>query len=137
MKLFVEQFVDVVGKFIVNIEEVFYGMIVEVKVFWDEIKFFVLESVFNYFNWFIKFKFVCCCYDWDYVVKGVDVQKFWVQGESGEDYCQVDGKFVDFNFCVKVVDLFKFGVDKVKQYSGYLDDEVNDKYLFYCMFCYF
>jgi cathepsin A (carboxypeptidase C) len=24
------------------------------------------------------------------------------------------------------------GVDKVKQYSGYLDDEEEDKHLFYC-----
>jgi len=31
----------------------------------------------------------------------------------------------------KKVDPSKLGVDTVKQYSGYLDDEKNDKHLFY------
>jgi hypothetical protein len=35
---------------------------------------------------------------------------------------------------VKAVDPSKLGVDPgVKQYSGYLDDNENDKHLFYCM----
>jgi cathepsin A (carboxypeptidase C) len=33
---------------------------------------------------------------------------------------------------VKKVDPAALGVDKVKQYSGYLDDEEEDKHLFYC-----
>jgi cathepsin A (carboxypeptidase C) len=37
-----------------------------------------------------------------------------------------------YNLRGKKVDPSKLGVDTVKQYSGYLDDEANDKHLFYC-----
>lgn len=44
----------------------------------------------------------------------------------------IDGKLEAYNLRAKRVDPSKLGVDTVKQYSGYLDDEKNDKHLFYC-----
>ncbi|KAK4179676.1 Alpha/Beta hydrolase protein [Triangularia setosa] len=134
MKPLAEQFVDAAGKPIASIEEAFHGMTAEAKALWDEIKLLVPESAFNHSNWFTKPKPARRRHDWDHVVKGADVQKLWVQGENGEDHRQVDGKLADFNLRVKAVDPSKLGVDKVKQYSGYLDDEANDKHLFYWFF---
>lgn len=71
---------------------------------------------------------------WDHVVKGADVQALWVEGEDGESHRQVGGKLENFNLRAKKVDPASLGVDKVKQYSGYLDDEEQDKHLFYCRF---
>lgn len=70
---------------------------------------------------------------WDYVVKGADVQSIWVENEkTGEKERHVDGKLESYNLRAKKIDPSKLGVDKVKQYSGYLDDDANDKHLFYC-----
>jgi cathepsin A (carboxypeptidase C) len=71
---------------------------------------------------------------WDYVVKGADVQSVWVENSKGEKEREIDGKLDTYNLRAKKVDPSKLGVDKVKQYSGYLDDEANDKHLFYCKF---
>jgi cathepsin A (carboxypeptidase C) len=72
---------------------------------------------------------------WDYVVKGADVQSVWVENENGEQERMVDGRLEDYSLRAKKVDPAKLGVDTVKQYSGYLDDEANDKHLFYCRSC--
>ena len=69
---------------------------------------------------------------WDYVVKGADVQSVWIENANGEKEREIDGKLEAYNLRAKKVDPAKLGVDKVKQYSGYLDDEENDKHLFYC-----
>jgi cathepsin A (carboxypeptidase C) len=69
--------------------------------------------------------------NWDYTVKGADVQGMWVNTE-GEHHRKVGGRLEDYNLRAKKVDPSKLGVDSVKQYSGYLDDEANDKHLFYC-----
>ena len=69
---------------------------------------------------------------WDYIVKGADVQAVWVENANGEKEREIDGKLESYNLRAKKVDPAKLGVDKVKQYSGYLDDEENDKHLFYC-----
>lgn len=70
---------------------------------------------------------------WDHIIKGADVQSIWVQNENGEKERDVDGKIEDYNMRSKKVDPSSLGVDPgVKQYSGYLDDEANDKHLFYC-----
>ena len=45
---------------------------------------------------------------------------------------EIDGKLETYNLRAKKVDPSKLGVDTVKQFSGYLDDEENDKHLFYC-----
>lgn len=72
--------------------------------------------------------------DWDHVVKGADVQKLWVEDESGESRRLVGGKLSNYSLRAKKVDPAKLGVDKVKQFSGYLDDDEKDKHLFYCEF---
>lgn len=69
---------------------------------------------------------------WDYVVKGADIQSVWVENADGEKEREIDGKLEAYNLRAKKVDPSKLGVDTVKQYSGYLDDEENDKHLFYC-----
>jgi cathepsin A (carboxypeptidase C) len=69
---------------------------------------------------------------WDYVVKGADIQSVWVENADGEKERELDGKLEMYNLRAKKVDPSKLGVDTVKQYSGYLDDEENDKHLFYC-----
>ena len=70
---------------------------------------------------------------WDYIIKGADVQSIWVQNENGERERELDGRLESYNMRSKKVDPSLLGVDPgVKQYSGYLDDEENDKHLFYC-----
>lgn len=68
---------------------------------------------------------------WDHVVKGADLESMWVE-KNGEKHRKVGGPLKNFNLRAKKVDPSALGVDKVKQYSGYLDDEENDKHLFYC-----
>ena len=72
---------------------------------------------------------------WDYVLKGADVQSVWVEREDGQMERDVDGKLENYNLRAKKVDPSKLGVDPgVKQYSGYLDDDEEDKHLFYWFF---
>ncbi|KAI9875386.1 MAG: hypothetical protein M1830_008533 [Pleopsidium flavum] len=73
--------------------------------------------------------------EWDHIMKGADVQNIWVENASGEKERDVDGKLETYNLRAKKVDPGALGVDPaVKQYSGYLDDEENDKHLFYWFF---
>lgn len=68
-------------------------------------------------------------------MKGADVQSIWVENANGEQERDVGGKLDDYNLRTRKVDPSSLGVDPdVKQYSGYLDDEANDKHLFYCIF---
>lgn len=72
---------------------------------------------------------------WDYHVSGADVQDIWVSGADGTKEREVEGKLDAYNLRAKKVDPSSLGIDPgVKQYSGYLDDEENDKHLFYCEF---
>ncbi|KAI5868098.1 Alpha/Beta hydrolase protein [Durotheca rogersii] len=71
--------------------------------------------------------------EWDHVVKGADVQSIWVETD-GVRHRKVGGSLEAYNLRAKNVDPSILGVDKVKQYSGYLDDEANDKHLFYWFF---
>ena len=73
---------------------------------------------------------------WDHIIKGADIQSVWVENTNGEKEREVDGRLEAYNLRSKKVDPSKLGVDPyVKQYSGYLDDEENDKHLFYCEQC--
>ena len=73
---------------------------------------------------------------WDYIVKGADIQGVRVESESGESEREIDGKLETYNLRAKKVDPSALGIDPgVKQYSGYLDDNENDKHLFYCKAC--
>lgn len=69
---------------------------------------------------------------WDFIVKGADVQNVWVENTKGEKEREIDGKLDAYTLRAKHVDPSKLGIDKVKQYSGYLDDDEDDKHLFYC-----
>ena len=72
-------------------------------------------------------------HEWDNIVRGSDVQSVWVENEQGEKERELGGKLDTFDLRVKKVDPSSLGVDPgVKQYSGYLDDNENDKHLFYC-----
>lgn len=70
--------------------------------------------------------------EWDHIVKGADIQDIWVSNENGEQERAIDGKLENYDMRIKKVDPSVLGIDKVKQYSGYLDDNENDKHLFYC-----
>ena len=72
---------------------------------------------------------------WDHIVRGSDVQSVWVDGANGEKEREVDGKLEAYDLRVKKADPSSLGIDPgVKQYTGYLDDNENDKHLFYCEF---
>ncbi|TKA70747.1 Carboxypeptidase Y A [Cryomyces minteri] len=72
--------------------------------------------------------------EWDHIMKGADVQSVWVENAKGEKERDVDGRLENYNLRTKKVDPASLGVDKVKQYSGYLDDDEEDKHLFYWFF---
>lgn len=69
---------------------------------------------------------------WDHIVKGAELHDMWANDESKKS--APDSALKNYNLRAKSVDPSKLGVDTVKQYSGYLDDEKNDKHLFYCKF---
>ncbi|OJD22365.1 hypothetical protein ACJ73_06288 [Blastomyces percursus] len=72
--------------------------------------------------------------EWNHIVRGADIQAVWVEGNDGEKHRKVGGKLEAYDLRVKAVDPKALGVDTVKQYSGYLDDNENDKHLFYWFF---
>ena len=65
---------------------------------------------------------------WSHVVKGADL----AGGEASAASDNNDFDIANFNLRANKVDPSKLGVDDVKQYSGYLDNEQQDKHLFYC-----
>ncbi|KAF2485713.1 cpy like protein carboxypeptidase [Neohortaea acidophila] len=71
---------------------------------------------------------------WDFHTSGKAIQDVWVMNKDGEQERELDGDLRAFTLRTKKVDPRKLGVDKVKQYSGYLDDNENDKHLFYWFF---
>ena len=71
---------------------------------------------------------------WDFHTSGKEIQSVWVMNEDGEQERKVDGSLEAFSLRTKKVDPKSLGVDKVKQYSGYLDDDEEDKHLFYWFF---
>ncbi|EHY55404.1 hypothetical protein HRR83_008847 [Exophiala dermatitidis] len=74
-------------------------------------------------------------HEWDHIVRGADIQKVWVENADGEKERHIEGKLDTYDLRVKAVDPSSLGVDPgVKQYSGYLDDNENDKHLFYWFF---
>lgn len=70
---------------------------------------------------------------WDHIVRGADVQSIWTTGANGEKEREIDGKLEAYDLRVKKTDPSSLGVDPgVKQFTGYLDDNEDDKHLFYC-----
>jgi cathepsin A (carboxypeptidase C) len=117
-----------------SFEDALKGMTSEAKALWEEIKLLVPESAFDHASWFSQPKPHKRRPDhtWDHIVKGADVQDMWVQDADGESHRKVGGRIENYNLRAKSVDPSKLGIDTVKQYSGYLDDEATDKHLFYC-----
>ena len=70
--------------------------------------------------------------EWDHVVRGADIQNRFTVNASGKKEREIDGHLENYNLRVKKVDPSALNVDTVKQYSGYLDSEEDDKHLFYC-----
>jgi cathepsin A (carboxypeptidase C) len=116
-----------------NLEESLKSLTGEARRIWDEVALMFPES-FEKAAFFSSPKPHTKRPDseWDHVVKGAEVQSVWVENAQGEKERDVDGKLENYNLRVKKVDPSVLGVDKVKQYSGYLDDEETDKHLFYC-----
>jgi cathepsin A (carboxypeptidase C) len=72
-------------------------------------------------------------HEWDHIVRGSDIQNLWVENSQGEKERELGGQLDTYDLRVKKVDPSALQVDPgVKQYSGYLDDNDNDKHLFYC-----
>lgn len=68
--------------------------------------------------------------EWDHVVRGSEVNKLWAAESAGKD---ADSRVLgSYDMRTKKVNPASLGIDDVKQYSGYLDDNENDKHLFYC-----
>lgn len=118
-------------------EEVFGEISSEAQAVWDEVSMLVPDAVEAFKQNALppKPKKVSRKPDshWDHVVKGADVQALWTE-TNGERHRQVGGKLENFKLRAKKVDPKKLGVDTVKQYSGYLDDDEEDKHLFYWFF---
>lgn len=117
-------------------EAVFGSMTSEAKALWDEVEMLV-PNAFDALPPLTKPKKHQRKPDskWDFVTKGADVQALWTENTAdAESHRVVGGDLEAYNLRTKAVDPSKLGVDKVKQYSGYLDDEANDKHLFYCTY---
>jgi cathepsin A (carboxypeptidase C) len=116
-----------------NLEESLKTLTGEARATWDEVAMMYPES-FDKAAFFSTPKPHTRKHDseWDHIVKGADIQNVWVENAQGEKEREIDGKLEQFDLRVKSVDPSVLGVDKVKQYSGYLDDNEEDKHLFYC-----
>jgi len=118
-----------------NLEESLKSLTGEARRIWDEVALMFPES-FEKSAFFSSPKQHTrkADHEWEHIVKGADVQSVWIENAKGEKEREIDGKLENYNLRVKTVDPKVLGVDKVKQYSGYLDDEETDKHLFYWFF---
>ena len=117
-----------------NLKDVLSTLTSEARAVWDEVALMYPEDMAaaSYFSTPKKHN-RRPDHEWDYHVKGADVQSIWVNNDQGEKEREVGGKIETYDLRVKKVDPSALGVDPgVKQYSGYLDDNENDKHLFYC-----
>ena len=116
-----------------NLEESLKSLTGEARQIWDEVA-MMFPGSFDRANFFSAPKPHTRKgdHEWDHIIKGADVESVWVENAKGEKERELDGKLENYNLRTKTVDPSSLGVDKVKQYSGYLDDEENDKHLFYC-----
>ena len=114
-----------------NLQESLNGLSAEARKVWDEVEMMFPKS-FDQANFFSQPKPHTRRADseWDHIMKGEDIQKVWVENAKGEKERDIDGKLSNYNLRTKSVDPKALGVDTVKQYSGYLDDEEEDKHNF-------
>ncbi|KAH7329252.1 carboxypeptidase Y precursor [Stachybotrys elegans] len=120
------------------LEEAFGEFTSEAKAVWDEVAMLAPEAVAEFKKQVIGRKPKPSTRrpdsHWDHIVKGADVQDIWVQDENGESRRKIGGQLENFNLRARKVDPSSLGVDTVKQYAGYLDNEADDKHLFYWFF---
>ncbi|OCK82010.1 carboxypeptidase Y-like protein A [Lepidopterella palustris CBS 459.81] len=118
-----------------TLEESLKSLSAETRQVWDEVSMMFPDS-FDKANFFSTPKPHTRKgdHEWDHILKGADVQSVWVTNAQGDKERELDGSLENYNLRIKKVDPKALGVDKVKQYSGYLDDEENDKHLFYWFF---
>lgn len=101
---------------------------------WDEVALMFPESMSQVMSFSSAPKKHTKRTDWDFVTSGKAVQDVWVENADGEQERDVEGNLEAFSLRTKKVDPQSLGVDTVKQYSGYLDNEEDDKHLFYWFF---
>ncbi len=107
----------------------------EARAVWDEVALMFPESMSQASFWSLPKKHVRKPDShWDFHTSGAEIQSVWVENENGEMQREVDGNLQAFNLRTKKVDPKSLGVDNVTQYSGYLDNEEDDKHLFYWFF---
>lgn len=66
--------------------------------------------------------------EWDHILHGSDI----LNRRSAET-AETDSYLVDYTLRTRIVDPSALKVDTVKQLSGYIDDDANDKHLFFCV----
>ncbi|MCJ1361911.1 hypothetical protein MMC16_001012 [Acarospora aff. strigata] len=119
-----------------NLQHHLKSLTSEARAVWDEVAMMFPEAM-DKANFFSLPKKHTRRHDseWDHIMRGADVQSVWVETAQGEKERDVDGKLESYSLRTKKVDPSVLGVDPgVKQYSGYLDDEEDDKHLFYWFF---
>ena len=111
-------------------KEAVKGMTVDAEALWEDVK-LLIPDAFEKSTFFSSPKKHTRRPDshWDHIVKGADVPAAFVTTAGGS---KSHDSLEAYNLRVKAVDPSGLGIDKVKQYSGYLDDDENDKHLFYC-----
>ena len=116
-----------------NLQESLKSLTGEARQVWDEVAMMFPES-FDQASFLSLSKPHTRRHDseWDHIMKGADIQSVWVENAQGEKEREIEGNLEHFSLRTKKVDPSALGVDKVKQYSGYLDDNEEDKHLFYC-----
>ncbi|KAJ3498382.1 hypothetical protein NLG97_g1159 [Lecanicillium saksenae] len=67
--------------------------------------------------------------EWDNILHGSDILS-----QRSPEHAKTDGYLVDYTMRSRIVDPSVLKVDTVKQLSGYIDDDVNDKHLFFWFF---
>lgn len=118
-----------------NLEESLKSLTGEARQIWDEVAMMFPESM-DQTSFLSLPKSHTRKHDseWDHVMKGADIQSVWVENTKGEKEREIEGNLESYSLRSKKVDPSVLGVDKVKQYSGYLDDDEEDKHLFYWFF---
>ncbi len=135
-KSFPEQAKNALDKQFHKMKDALKGLTADAAAVWDEVAMMYPEDMAaaSYFSLPKKHN-RRPDHEWDHILRGADVQSVWVEGANGEKERDVDGKLETYDLRVKSVDPSKLNVDpNVKQYSGYLDDNENDKHLFYWFF---
>jgi len=118
-----------------KLEEALKSLTGEAKAVWDEVAMMFPEEMSKANFWSSPKPHVKRpSSEWDYIMRGESIEEQWEVNAQGVKERYRDGKLSNYNLRTRAVDPSDLGVDTVKQYSGYLDDEEEDKHLFYWFF---